>query len=647
MPSRDVFIRNVKDVLSRKGLRLKDLSEGTGISLSHLSLVLNGTWSLSDEMKDKIAAFLGVSVSRLYSEEPVLPEVEGPGILLQDPERQELRQVLDAFLTATHMQELRRSFYVALGSLNDTEARSVKHFLMEVLRDMTAGETEAAKLERQAGLSRDEQKLLAHYLIAGPGARLEWVKGISGLSDEAFETLTEKLRSRSLIRLVEGEAAIRASPTASVSFPSPSSLFTQERLRAIYLTLAQAMKTLPDEGPFFESRLAEVLLKAGITRESIAHFEQAARLFEKASLFEDAAGCWHKAAFLHDTLSEGAEKCWKLCEAVRCMVIAGRREYAEAVACSVLEELDEKGLGHLKGRACLLVGHAFLKKHPLEALEWYRKGIPVTPVNSYIHGALLGCILGTLLDLGRVEEAEDAAKVLEQWLSKAELPDEQKKYIADNYQLLHGIIDYWKRDWKSAKKRFMTYLAAEGCPQNQRATAMHNLGIILYREGKLDEARHHIEEAIKNGHFAEFGANQAHANVELAKIHLRAGNLEIVGRVLEEAEQVLAGRPSAEFGWIWLVRAAVSKQRGLYRDPVASAKRAIDVFHKFQAEREEACACYWLAGLLREKGDPIADYYQHRAYAIYERRRWDVAELLADVSLLEPLKQTKKGPSPG
>ncbi len=76
-------------------------------------------------------------MSRLYSEEPVLPEVEATGLLIHDPERRELRQVLDTFLTATHMEELRRSFYVALGTLNDAEARSVKRFLIEVLRDKT------------------------------------------------------------------------------------------------------------------------------------------------------------------------------------------------------------------------------------------------------------------------------------------------------------------------------------------------------------------------------------------------------------------------------------------------------------------------------------------------------------------------------
>ncbi|HHW17736.1 MAG TPA: helix-turn-helix transcriptional regulator [Firmicutes bacterium] len=637
MRSRDVFVRNVKDILSRRGLRLKDLSEGTGISPSHLSLVLNGTRFLSDDMKDKIAAFLGVSLSRLYSEEPVLPEVEAPGPLIHDPERKELQQVLDTFLIVTHMDELRRSFYVALGTLNDTEARSVKGFLKEVLRDMTGSEGGAPTFDCQVGLSREEQKFLAFCRIAGSGARLEWVKAISGLSDEAFKMLTEKLCSRSLIRLVEDEGGVRTHLTASVSVPSPRSLFTRERLHAIYLTLAQAMETMPDEGPFFQSNLAEVLLKAGMTRESIAHFEQAAHLFEKASLFENAAGCWYKSALLHNMISEDTEKYWKLCEAVRCMVSAGRREDAQSVAYSVLEELDEKGLGHLKGKVCLLVGHALLKKHPLEALEWYRRGIPVTPVNSYTHGALLGSVLATLVDLRQTEEAQDAAKALERWLLTAVVSEHEKKYIADNYELLQAIIDYWKRDWKSAKQRFMTYLGAQGCSGAQRATAMHNFGIILYREGRLDEARQYIEEAIRQSSFAEFGANRAHANVELAKIHLRAGELEPIGKLLEEAEQVLTSRPTAESGWIWLIRAAVSKQRGLHREAVAAAKRAIELFSRFGAEREEACACCWMARLLRQKADSMWDYYEHRAYAIYEKRGWDPKDLLEDTSLLEPL----------
>lgn len=637
MSSRDVFIRNVRELLSRRGLRLKDLSEGTGISLSHLSLVLNGMRSLSDDMKDKIAAFLGVSLSRLYSEEPAPADAQA-ATPERDPERTELRHVVDSFLHATNMDELRRSFYLALGTLSDSEARSVKGFLMEILRDIAASERETSGFEPHLGLSRDEQKLLALYLVARSGARLEWVRAASGLSDQAFEMLTEKLCSRSLISLIEDNGGVRVRVHDSACIPGLSLLFTRERQQAIFLTLAQAMEALPDDGPFFQSNLAEVLLKAGATRKSIACFEQAARLFEAASLVENAAECWYKAALLSHLVFGDNEKYWKLCEAVRCIVVAGRREDAEAIAYSMLEELDARGLGHLKGKVCLLTGHALLKKHPLEALSWYRRGLAAAPVNSYIHGALLGSALGSLLDLRQIDEAEDVAKSLDRWLLQAKVSDEQKKYIAGNYELLRAIVYYWKRDWRSAKEQFLKYLATDGCPEPQRATAMYNLALILYREGRLDEARRYIEEAVGKSAFAEFGANRAHANVELAKIHLRAGELEPIAKLVEEAERILDSRPTAERGWVWLIRAAVSKHRGLYREPVAAAKRAIELFSKFGAEREEACGCLWLASLLNEKGDSMSDYYEHRAYAIYEKRGWDPKDLLDDVALLKPLK---------
>ena len=72
MSSLELFAKNVRLLLEKRGWRIRDLADRTGISGAYLSQVLNGTKkNISDEYKDRIACALGVSVGA-YTQIPLL-----------------------------------------------------------------------------------------------------------------------------------------------------------------------------------------------------------------------------------------------------------------------------------------------------------------------------------------------------------------------------------------------------------------------------------------------------------------------------------------------------------------------------------------------------------------------------------------------
>ncbi|HHY34485.1 MAG TPA: tetratricopeptide repeat protein [Firmicutes bacterium] len=642
MPSQALFSRNVKAFLETRGLRLKDLAKGTQISASHLSLVLNGAKGLSDDMKDRIASFLGVPLSVLYSEE--LPELspwetDRTRPSLQDRDRMRLRQVIDTFLDLIRGHDFRAPFYLATGMLNDTEARTVRNFLATVIKELQSHTSMV--IADTVALEEPEKRLLAACHIAGPHARSEWVLATANLTEQAFIELASNLQARGLITLAESTDGYRVNLSAAAPQFPLSCVYTQDKIKAMYLTLARAMEMYPDSGPFFQLRLARCLLRAGLIDQASFRFEHAARLFEKDGLFTDAADAWHKAALLRRMIENRREEAILLCEAARCMVLAGEGDAARALgslalSCATEDQLSDL-TADLTAEVCLRMGHAFFDRDPVGALRWYRQGLKEQHLaRSYTHGALLCSSISCLIELTRLDAAEQQCAKLEDWFSGQDSADPRIGFLRCNYELLTGIIHLRKRKWVAAKQRFLSVLQDEHATEAHRAAAHNNLGMILYREGRLQEAKEHIEKGA--GPYVDNPAhpNIAYNQVELAKIHARMGELEEAETLLRKAEQILNERNHNEIGWIRLTRSSIFKQQNKLRQAISCARQAFDYFRKSGDERDSACAALWLSKLLEQQGDlQESRYWDNCAFTVYQKRRWDLRDLRKDVELLE------------
>ena len=136
-------------------------------------------------------------------------------------------------------------------------------------------------------LSPDQARLHALYSLAGENARLEWIKAVSELAKEDFDRLAGDLKERQLVSLVEGTESTRV--RLLVPYRSVTSLFSQNKIRDIYRSLARAMQLYPDEGAFFLNELGEVLVLANEDKEAAFYMEMAAKVFRREGLYEEAA----------------------------------------------------------------------------------------------------------------------------------------------------------------------------------------------------------------------------------------------------------------------------------------------------------------------------------------------------------------------
>lgn len=105
MSSFEIFAQNIRALLTHRNLRLKDLAEIIGLSESYLSLVLNGTKrNLGDEYKDRIAAFFGLPMSYLYTENPSSYDNAGFEPVSEGHLRTETKGLIDAFLERANLE---------------------------------------------------------------------------------------------------------------------------------------------------------------------------------------------------------------------------------------------------------------------------------------------------------------------------------------------------------------------------------------------------------------------------------------------------------------------------------------------------------------------------------------------------------------
>ena len=206
MSSLEIFAQNVKTLLDRRNLRLKDLAKEIDLSESYLSLVLNGTRkNLGDKYKDRIAAFFGVPISQLYSEFPAFADTGYAQPYIEDPLRAEVKSVIHAFVEQTSLYSVEIPFYLALAALSDQEARSIKKYFTMVLEHLEKSESDQSNLreDRLLNLTPEQRTVLLACSLAGNNARIEWVRQLCHMEDGELQKHIEELIALDLISVAE------------------------------------------------------------------------------------------------------------------------------------------------------------------------------------------------------------------------------------------------------------------------------------------------------------------------------------------------------------------------------------------------------------------------------------------------------------
>ncbi|MEX0974694.1 MAG: tetratricopeptide repeat protein [Bacillota bacterium] len=635
MTSVEVFCSNVKTILAQRSIRIKDLAERVGLSESYLSLVLNGSRkNLNDEYKDRIASCLNMTLSQLYSEGFGTSALTPDPIFVEDPDRKETIRTVDMFLSSTHLDGARPSFYVALAGLSDRDARTVRSFLSAVLTGLSLHDgTSMMSQPSVMSMPEQERRLLAIYSLAGDSAKLEWVRAAADLDSATFDQVTEGLTAASVVNLVDDGAGRRARVT--INTVPASSIYTSRKLGDIHLALAAAMLTYSDEGPYFEKAVAEHFLRAGMPAESLDHLQKAARLMELTGLWREAAGAWHQASILCGTLSNinGRSNC--LADAAKCLCAAG--EFVEAnefgsYACRLIEEFGEpRSIGYV----CIMMGNMLLQHDLGAAIDWYRRGLRTAPLDDPAHGILLGNLASTLLEAGKLDEAENTLKEARRWSVGRDSTEIGSLNVKIPMGL--GLIEYQRRNWKLARTHFEDALAQSGSNKSHSVTAWHNLGMLMYRDDNTKMAREYLTKAQDT--YWQLGAKVywAYAAIELAKVALREGDLDEPAGHINAAEPFLEEKSVLAKGWVRLIRACVDRGQRRPNQAIGNGRKAVDIFQRENAERELAVTALWLSSLYQESGDSQqATFLERRAFQIYEKKHWDIRELHRERSLLEP-----------
>lgn len=636
MASVEVFCRNVKTILAQRNIRIKDLAERIGLSESYLSLVLNGLRkNLNDEYKDRIASYLNLSLSQLYSEDlgASVASEQAP-VFVEDPDRKETARLVETFLSSTNLGYARPSFYVALSTLSDKESRVVRAFLRTVLDDLARSEKTGRETPQTGGaLSEQEKALLALYVLAGDDARLDWVKAASALESAEFELTTEGLVAKSLLTIREDAGVRRASVHGT--HMQASSVFTLAKLRDLHMTLASAMIALPDEGPFFEKRVAEHFIRAGRNREALEHLDRAARLLETSRLWRDAAETWHRASILAAILDDPMRRGNCLAEAAKCLGAAGDYDAANefgSYACRIAQEM---GKPRTVGYVCIMMGYMLGQHDPDAAIDWYRRGLKVTDLDDLTHGILFGNLISTLLEAEKLDEAENTIRQARRWAAGRSGQDLGTLDIMIPIGM--GLIEFRRRNWKAARTHFEDALAKSQGSKRHVALVWLNMGKLMYREDSQKAAGEYLVKAREAYLELDMKLYSAYADIEIAKTALREGDYDEASRMISAAEPLLEEKSVLEKGWVSLIRGCLSRAKNRQSQAVEYGRKAVDVFQREEAERELALAALWMSDLYSEMGDAQqATFMERRAFQIYERRHWDIRELHRERALLQP-----------
>ncbi|MCL4517056.1 MAG: tetratricopeptide repeat protein [Firmicutes bacterium] len=670
MNSAEVFSKNVKSLLKRKGMKFKELAECIDLSASYLSLVLNNCrGNLSDVYRDRIAAVLDTSVADLYTE----VEEDGEDVVqiidtqldIADKERVlQLKMLEDALtLLENGHPDVRTAFYYGFGSLTEEEAMTVTRFLRKVVeKHLSLRENDNISLHGnsynnfprdggnngnenlrevlkkiQSDLPEDSRRVLALVAIAGDGCSLELLEELTGFDREIIEFHLRELAGAFLVEMEETEGDITVRFRDDTVYRVAYRLTNPARRSEIHRQVARFLEAAVDAGYEILARIAAHYQKAGCIektleyslkaaecaytlkqfRHSLKHYSAAAVILSYKKQNEELARIYQRIGTIHSHLFNEEE-------ALRCQDIA-LKLYRKCK--------DQKGMAFV---LCEIGAIWFFRGETKKAIANYEKSMAILR-NINEKDKLYGQILIRLGSAyGRQGELDQARA----YYREARDFNAEKGYYDFHGQALTGlgIIALRQRNWEQAADCFTEALRVLESDSTQRAGAMAlgNLGLAYLEKGDLEEAITTLAKSIELYTQAGDARYGAYASVAIAKAYLQKGDLNESLLYAEEVFPILKqARDEAEMAEYYRVIGHISRLRKEWRTAIRSFEESIRLFQgcKWQNENQKiteqiAQVYYDLGSTLKENGDIArGQIYQRKAYDFYAQYRLNIKYL--------------------
>ncbi|KKM08635.1 hypothetical protein SY88_22630 [Clostridiales bacterium PH28_bin88] len=666
MNSAEIFSRNVKNLLKRKGMKLKELAEYLGLSDSYLSLVLsNSRGNLSDTYKDKIAAVLDTTVADLYTQveeygEDVSEIIESQQDMGDRERAHQLEVVEDAIkLLESGHPDVRTALYYGFGSLGEEEAATVARFLRRVVekylslrREETlppdgshfpmnpknpGNETKEIINEIQSKLSEDSRRVLALAAIVGDGCQLGILHELTGIRRELLELHLRELVAAFLVELEETQEDMRVrfqdSTTERVAYRLVNPARRAEIHRQVAGLLAATAGTsyenlakiayhyqkagCVDKSLEFSLQAAETAYTLAQYRHSLRHYTDAASLLWYQKQESELARVYQRIGTIHHLLLNQEE-------ALRNQEMALKLYHKIRDARGEADVLSEIG------------SIWFFRGEIKKAITNYQKSLNILQSLKERDELYAQVLIRLGSAYGRLEELDQA----QTYYREAQAFAAEKGYGDSLGKALTGLglITKRQRRWEEAIRYYLEALqvtGAENAPRT-KAMALGNLGSAYLEKGDLEEAITTLVESIKLYNQAGDARYRAYSSVVMAKSWVQKGDLVEALRYVEEALPVLrqAG-DEAETAEAYRIMGHIKRLKKEWRTAVRFFEESVRLLQgcKWKNDTQQiteqlAQAYYDLGSTLKEKGDNArAEVYHRKAYDFYVQYKLNIKYL--------------------
>ncbi|MBE3518801.1 MAG: helix-turn-helix domain-containing protein [Firmicutes bacterium] len=647
MKSALVFRENVKKLMQKRGMKVKDLASMVGLSPSYLSLILSGEReNLSDFHKDAIALALGVSVWELFredtdlEEQPVIPSREAVSQLAPSGIPEAILAV-DDLLLALGVDDLafKSALYRRLNALSAQELSKLGAVIRGTLEDWNKIRASQSRDKVPAGTTADSRGAVpAQFRQAGRfgdvlvDEDLRTLAAALSLTVEIpggipIDVLVEALRWP-VARVVAGLERFCEAGLAFLTKDEEGGLvagvnqddfwrWTRKhhpagRLKQLCSSLARALKDLGRDD--LSHHIAALFLTAG-------ELERAREYFRKAWEQSLEGRQWSRArGFLEVELgllrildAHPSEKAYCYGMLATCCMELGEAVEArenQLKALDIWRSLDRVAetvlaLEFLAVVEARLGSWDRAQKAIEAALELARTGE---------EEARLRCVLGEILlergHLGRakaeLEKALDLSRTID--------------YLSGLQRSLLGlgVLSVEKGRFEEAKTSLSRVLAlSEKGDRKAGLKARLELGRLFLAQGKGSLALEQFEEARKLARKLDDAESLGMAVAGVARSLILLRRPGDLAQILPELEEALAlfERTKMVKGLVpvLIAQAEVLSTRGLKTQASDLFKRAIRIAQEHGAPSLEATACHAYATFMKEEGDPLYRVMEERA----------------------------------
>lgn len=630
MKSQDAFRLNVKDLMGRQGLKVKDLADMVGLSPSYLSLILSGERAnLSDLHKDAIALALGVTVAELYMPPLRLETAQAspaaryePGLLARTVrDITPFEDLLRSLNAEDHL--LLEAFYRELNSLSDEEVRKMGTMLRNALASWQKATANPASAGAGAAgpvltLEPDDRALL--WLLTRLSSLfgdvpLAYLGTATSWPDEKLYRVLGGLESAG-VAVTVSTVPVLLRPSRS-GFDAASLAVPASRRREFLLALARGLDAQAGTGDSLPGpdRLAELFLEGG-------DLPKARFWFEQSAIAALAGGMWRVAKdrllvvssldnFLGTPAGERVSTVQML--ATTCLNLG---ETEEALA------YQERGIAHWertgsKGNlvlALMMAGSILARRREWgKAVECLDRALGVSSGDDTMEAKVrlgLAAILSDRGQLTRTREEYERALAL--------AGNSRDESIMAQSLLGLGRVFFWRRDFKRALQHLNRALSlVEKKEAALEVLVRVEIGRIRFEEGSFLIAQEHLSKASLAAEAMKTPGSGSLAKAWLSRCLGRGGvpaDLEPKRDLARSARDFLAGTGDRQGLVVSLVACAEAEEA--LNSPASADALFEDALREARDSGNpalEGMACDAFAEYLERRGDEIAPVMRERA----------------------------------